>query len=127
MKRKLLMALLAGTLAIAAPVSCFAAETTEVAEADAAEDSSDEEEDADAEEADAESADSDDTKEEKQVDDDGFVFVDHSKILEEEQIRKKLEKSRQDRERDEYQNLKGKGLGDLLSEEGKELDVKAWV
>ena len=65
MKRKLLMALLAGTLAIAAPVSCFAAETTEVAEADAAEDSSDEEEDADAEEADAESADSDDTKEEK--------------------------------------------------------------
>ena len=69
----------------------------------------------------------DDTKEEKQVDDDGFVFVDHSKILEEEQIRKKLEKSRQDRERDEYQNLKGKGLGDLLSEEGKELDVKAWV
>ena len=34
MKRKLLMALLAGTLAIAAPVSCFAAETTEVAEAD---------------------------------------------------------------------------------------------
>ena len=56
MKRKLLMALLAGTLAIAAPVSCFAAETTEVAEADAAEDSSDEEEDADAEEADAESA-----------------------------------------------------------------------
>ena len=55
MKRKLLMALLAGTLAIAAPVSCFAAETTEVAEADAAEDSSDEEEDADAEEADAES------------------------------------------------------------------------
>ena len=69
----------------------------------------------------------DDTKEEKQVDDDWFVFVDHSKILEEEQIRKKLEKSRQDRERDEYQNLKGKGLGDLLSEEGKELDVKAWV
>ena len=65
MKRKLLMALLAGTLAIAAPVSCFAAETTEAAEADAAEDSSDEEEDADAEEADAESADSDDTKEEK--------------------------------------------------------------
>ena len=65
MKRKLLMALLAGTLAIAAPVSCFAAETTEVAEADAAEDSSDEEEDADAEEADAESADSDDAKEEK--------------------------------------------------------------
>ena len=64
MKRKLLMALLAGTLAIAAPVSCFAAETTEVAEADAAEDSSDEEEDADAEEADAESADSDDAKEE---------------------------------------------------------------
>lgn len=54
MKRKLLMALLAGTLAIAAPVSCFAAETTEAAEADAAEDSSDEEEDADAEEADAE-------------------------------------------------------------------------
>ena len=47
MKRKLLMALLAGTLAIAAPVSCFAAETTEVAEAD------------------AESANSDDTKEEK--------------------------------------------------------------
>lgn len=63
MKRKLLMALLAGTLAIVAPVSCFAAETTEAAEADAAEDSSDEEEDA--EEADAESADSDDTKEEK--------------------------------------------------------------
>ena len=55
MKRKLLMALLAGTLAIAAPVSCFAAETTEADEADAAEDSSDEEEDADAEEADAES------------------------------------------------------------------------
>ena len=67
MKRKLLMALLAGTLAIAAPVSCFAAETTEAAEADAAEDSSDEEEDADAEEADAESADSDDAKEEKTV------------------------------------------------------------
>ena len=65
MKRKLLMALLAGTLAIAAPVSCFAAETTEAAEADAAEDSSDEEEDADAEEADAESADSDDAKGEK--------------------------------------------------------------
>ena len=65
MKRKLLMALLAGTLAIAAPVSCFAAETTEAAEADAAEDSSDEEEDADAEEADAESADSDDAKEER--------------------------------------------------------------
>ncbi len=65
MKRKLLMALLAGTLAIAAPVSCFAAETTEVAEADAAEDSSDEEEDADAEEADVESADSDDAKKEK--------------------------------------------------------------
>ena len=63
MKRKLLMALLAGTLAIAAPVSCFAAETTEAAEADAAEDSSDEEEDA--EEEDAESADSDDAKEEK--------------------------------------------------------------
>lgn len=57
------MALLAGTLAIAAPVSCFAAEITEVAEADVAEDSSDEEEDA--EEADAESADSDDAKEEK--------------------------------------------------------------
>ena len=34
MKRKLLMALLAGTLAIAAPVSCFAEETTEAAEAD---------------------------------------------------------------------------------------------
>ena len=65
MKRKLLMALLAGTLAIADPVSCFAAETTEAAEADAAEDSSDEEEDADAEEADAESADSDDAKEER--------------------------------------------------------------
>ena len=57
------MALLAGTLAIAAPVSCFAAETTEAAEADAAEDSSDEEEDA--EEEDAESADSDDAQEEK--------------------------------------------------------------
>ena len=49
MKRKLLMALLAGTLAIAAPVSCFAEETTEAAEAAASEDSSDEEEDVDTE------------------------------------------------------------------------------
>ena len=65
--------------------------------------------------------------EDSQKDEDGFVFIDHSKILEEERIRQKLEKSRQDRERDEMQNLKGKSLGDMLSEESKGLDVKAWV
>ena len=67
------------------------------------------------------------TTEDSQKDEDGFVFIDHSKILEEERLRQKLEKSRQDRERDEMQNLKGKSLGDLLSEESKGLDVKAWV
>lgn len=69
----------------------------------------------------------DEPKASEEKDEDGYIFVDHKKILEDEYIRQKLEKSRQKREHDEYQNLKGKGLGDLLTEENKTLDVKAWV
>ena len=50
MKKKLLMALLVGSIGCThLSVSCFAAETAEAADAAAAEDSSDEEEDADTE------------------------------------------------------------------------------
>lgn len=45
----------------------------------------------------------------------------------EEAIREKLERSKKERERLALQNLEGKSLGDLLTEETKELDVKQWV
>lgn len=57
----------------------------------------------------------------------GVIFVDMAKKRREEEIREKLEKSRQERERIEMQNLKGKGLGDMLMEEEKSMDVKEWV
>lgn len=59
--------------------------------------------------------------------DDGVVVIDMEKQRREEEIRKKLEKSRKERERLSLQNLEGKGLGDLLTEENQPLDVKAWV
>lgn len=58
---------------------------------------------------------------------DGVIFVDMEKKRREEEIREKLEKSRQERERIAMQNLKGKGLGDMLMEEEKSMDVKEWV
>ena len=64
---------------------------------------------------------------EDEKDEEGYIFVDHKKILEEEHIRQKLEKSRQKREFEEYQNLKGKSLGDLLTDEMATVDVKTWV
>lgn len=58
---------------------------------------------------------------------DGVVLIDMDKQRREEAIRKKLEKSRKERERLALQNLEGKGLGDLLTEESGPMDVKAWV
>ena len=63
----------------------------------------------------------------EEKDEEGYVYVDHKKILEDEYIRQKLEKSRQKREYEEYNNLKGKSLGDLLTDEMATVDVKAWV
>lgn len=65
--------------------------------------------------------------EEETKTEDGIVIVDMDKQRREAAIREKLEKSRRERERLALQNLEGKGLGDLLTEETKELDVKQWV
>ena len=66
-------------------------------------------------------------QENNEQDEEGYVFIDHAKILEEEHIRQKLEKSRQKREYEKYKNLKGKSLGDLLTDEMATVDVKTWV
>ena len=60
-------------------------------------------------------------------DENGVIFVDMEKQRREAEIREKLERSRQERERIAMQNLKGKGLGDLFAEEDKSMDVKQWV
>lgn len=65
--------------------------------------------------------------EEEAKTEDGVVIVDMDKQRREEAIREKLERSKRERERLALQNLEGKSLGDLLTEETKELDVKQWV
>lgn len=65
--------------------------------------------------------------EEETKTEDGVVIVDMDKQRREEAIREKLERSKKERERLALQNLEGKSLGDLLTEETKELDVKQWV
>ena len=65
--------------------------------------------------------------EEETKTEDGVVLIDMEKQQREQAIKEKLEKSRQRREQLEYQNLEGKGLGDLLTEENKDLDVRKWV
>ena len=58
---------------------------------------------------------------------DGVVFIDLEKQAREAAIRAKIEKAREERERLSLQHLEGKGLGDLLSEEKKDLNVEEWV
>lgn len=62
-----------------------------------------------------------------QTDSKGTVIIDMDKQRREAEIRAKLEKSRQARERMELHHLKGQGLGAMLEAEYHDMDVKKWV
>lgn len=61
------------------------------------------------------------------VDAEGYVVIDMEKRRREEEIRAKLEQSRQRRERESLAHLQGKGLGDILSKEYQNMSLNDWV